>query len=98
MEMHIIRQGDLALIPIARPPIQGTPRTETLAIGEDSGHAHVLDCTRDGDLLTVTTESTLRVEPAPLSWRHDPITVPPGTYRIVVQREWNAGEARDVQD
>lgn len=81
-----------------------------LAIGESSMHAHVF---RDpgvcmlrsegigdavvtvADLCDLVTEGG---EPAPGVPRHAPIAVPPGTYRLVIQREWAGEEVRTVQD
>lgn len=96
-----IRQGDLALIPIQPndAPPKGRAKMHTLAVGEDSGHAHVIaSALRDGDTLVLLDPSELRVEPAPMAWRHDALPVPAGQYRIVVQREYTPQEVRRVQD
>ncbi len=81
-----------------------------LALGESSMHAHVF---RDpgvcllrsegiGDaVVTVAALCDLLVEGgelAPGKPRHDPVSVPPGTYRVVVQREWAGEEVRNVAD
>lgn len=95
----MIRQGDLALISVSPATLPGKPAAHTLAIGEDSGHAHVIDrALRLDDLLVVPDDAILTVEPAPMAWRHDPIQVPAGTYRIVIQREYTPQEVRRVQD
>jgi hypothetical protein len=81
-----------------------------LALGESSMHAHVF---RDpgvcmlrsegiGDaVVTVTDLCDLMTEGgelAPGVPRHDPIPVSPGTYKLVVQREWSGEEVRNVCD
>ena len=94
-----IRQGDIALIPTTHAaPVKGPVSLLALAIGEDSGHAHSIIGKRMGDLLTVVESTPLVIEPAPLAWRHAPIDVPAGDYRVVIQREYTPEGARQVQD
>jgi hypothetical protein len=81
-----------------------------LALGESSMHQHVF---RDpgvcmlrsegiGDAVVTVKELcdliTEGGEIAPGRPRHDPVPVPPGTYRLVVQREWAGEEVRTVVD
>lgn len=96
----LIRQGDLILIPTARPVDLPTtpPAPVELAQGEDSGHAHVLDGLRVGDVIVLDEPAQLRVEPPAQAWRHTPIVVPAGAYSWRVQREYTPAGSRQVQD
>ena len=102
----IIRQGDLALIPIHRAAVATAPVPPeavkvTLATGEDSGHAHVVIgqvLVRERILTVSEQDANLVVEPATQAWRHDPIAVPPGEYEIRVQREYTPAGFRQVGD
>ena len=82
-----------------------------LALGESSMHAHVFRdpgvcmLRREGvdvePLLTVESLCDLVTEGgemAPGVPRHPPIPVPPGTYRIITQRQWSGEEVRPVGD
>ena len=101
----IIRQGDLMLRRIGAPEA-GKASAHTLAIGEESGHAHVADgiLRRAIDvqpgILDVVAPTSLRVTGQP--WRHDPIKLEPGRYELWVQRELTEAEeleeVRSVQD
>jgi hypothetical protein len=90
----MVRQGDVLLVPVETIPETAKPVARDrgrviLAYGEVTGHAHaVADATavelRDGD------QRYLRV-PRPVTLRHEehgPIDVRPGSYRIVIQREY----------
>lgn len=96
---NVIRQGDLVLIRMG-DPIGDVAQAEkvTLAVGEDSGHAHVADGLFDGEILTVVARTDLRVEPDTMAWRHDPIPLDPGQYRVVIQQEYAPAGARRVRD
>lgn len=98
-----IRQGDLALIPTTETSNgtrkKGRAKKHTLAVGEDSGHSHVIaKALRFDDTLVLLDSSELRVEPAPMAWRHDALPVPAGAYRIVIQREYTPAAIVRVQD
>lgn len=89
----LIRQGDLVLAPTETAPLKGRKKARpvTLAIGEESGHSHVLDGILRGDgVIEVLDTSTLRVEGQP--WRHEALTVEPGVYRFFVQRQLSESE------
>jgi hypothetical protein len=90
----MLRQGDVLLIPAdgipaaARVVARDKGRV-VLAYGEVTGHAHAIasrDAThlRDGDdrYLRLRATATLAHE------EHAAIEVPPGVYRIVIQREY----------
>lgn len=93
MTKHLIRQGDLVIATIDAPPLKRRRQAKaiTLAVGEESGHSHVLDAVlRDSGIFEVVAPTTLRVEGQP--WRHDPIPVEPGVYRFFVQRQLSEDE------
>lgn len=104
------RQGDILLIPDSTAEagdiIERDNGRIVLAYGEVTGHAHAFA----DDHVTMfaapakskTADRVLRVVGNVASLRHEehaPITVPPGTYRVVRQREWtDADEPRVVAD
>ena len=100
MTKNLIRQGDLALIPTEnlKAKIAGDMTHLTLAVGEDSGHAHAIVGKRLDNLLSVPDEALLVVEPATAAWRHAPLSVPAGDYEVVLQREYTPAGARNVAD
>ena len=95
------RQGDVLLLAVAGfpPGLRFEPRSGriVLAEGEATGHAHAIEdpeartFTYAGqrDLLTRSKAQLIHEE-------HAPIEVPPGVYRIVIQREYepSAGSER----
>jgi hypothetical protein len=106
------RQGDVLIVPIAEAaasalasglePIGRDPRERMiLALGESTGHAHA-----------VVGQGALYPSAAPLEpmylrlpqggrvvhEEHAMITLPPGWYRVVRQREYEPGSARIVAD
>ncbi|HST13871.1 MAG TPA: hypothetical protein VLJ44_03340 [Gaiellaceae bacterium] len=93
----LIRQGDVLLVPVSEAPAsQPVPRRQgrlVLATGELSGHAHAV-ADEHAELVTAEGASQLYLlvhgEPATLSHEeHTPLIVPPGTYRVVRQREYD---------
>lgn len=89
-----LRQGDVLLvavpaIPQAARPVPRVGGRIVLAYGEATGHAHTIRA-REATLLAVGDERFLRVA-APVELGHEEhasIAVPPGTYRVVIQREY----------
>jgi len=89
-----LRQGDVLLVPVATFPETARPLPRTggrvvLAEGEVTGHAHairaagaILLADRDDRYLRVAAPVTLDHE------EHGAIEVAPGTYRVVIQREY----------
>lgn len=87
------RQGDVLLVAVEAIPTGATPERRTgrivLAEGEATGHAHAIAepdaraFTHDGQryLLTRSVAKLLHEE-------HAPIEVPAGSWRIVIQREY----------
>lgn len=101
-ERGIVRQGDVLLVPLDGIPVGlvDVPRVKgsvVLAEGEATGHAHAISSRRARLLRPVPYTSTaararfLLVEEAPVTLRHeehDPITLAPGAYQVVRQREY----------
>ena len=104
------RQGDVLLVPIAADAVPATavpaPRDRggrmVLARGEATGHAHVITgpdvallADRDDvDMLFVQIVTKGRM----VHEEHGAISVPPGCYRVVRQREYIPGAYRYVAD
>ena len=91
-----VRQGDVLLVPVDRIPAAVKPVRRdagrvVLAYGEVTGHAHAIRSsaatlleTVGGRFLRVTAPVVLDHE------EHAAIDVRPGTYRVVIQREYVA--------
>lgn len=92
------RQGDVLLVPCPDIPVSARPEPPeqgrvVLARGETTGHAHAMAAQRvchfreDG-----TGGGFVRVDgSAPVALTHEehaPLMVPPGSYRVVRQREY----------
>ncbi len=87
------RQGDVLLLAVEGLPEGAAPERRSgrivLAEGEATGHAHAIAepdaraFTHDGQryLLTKSIAQLVHEE-------HAPIEVPPGTWRVVIQREY----------
>jgi hypothetical protein len=89
-----VRQGDVLLVLVGEVPDGARPigRTDgrvVLAEGEVTGHAHAIRSS-GATLLGAVDDRYLRVA-APVILDHEehaPIKVAPGTYRVVIQREY----------
>lgn len=101
--MRQYRHGDVFLQEVAAIPKSAKRRKsepQILQHGEATGHAHRIDTNafvmedRGGELyLRVKNAAALTHE------EHNTIAVPPGNYRIVIQREYVAPEVtRNVLD
>ena len=96
------RQGDVLLVPIDEVPAAARPVRRTggrvvLAEGEVTGHAHAIR-SPSATLLGTGDERYLRVA-APVTLDHEEharIEVAPGTYRVVIQREYVPPEISPV--
>ena len=92
------RQGDVLLMPCAEVPAGARPEAAeagrvVLARGETTGHAHVMSAERVAHFRDDGTGSGfVRVDgSAPVALTHEehaPLMVPPGSYRVVRQREY----------
>jgi hypothetical protein len=92
----MIRQGDVLLIAVEKIPgnsellARDARNRVVLALGEATGHVHALHesgvqmlrAANSDEFLRVTETALLRHE------EHTPISVPPGLYRVVRQREF----------
>lgn len=99
------RQGDVLLVPMSDEPTTNFPVEREngqiiLAYGERTGHSHAiadqgaaLYKSLNHPLLFVTAdEVTLRHE------EHAPVTLPKGTYKVIIQREYEPQGSRNVLD
>jgi hypothetical protein len=97
-----VRQGDVLLVPVdevpdAARPVRRTGGRVVLAEGEVTGHAHAIRSTA-ATLFATGEERYLRAA-APVTLDHEehaPIEVAPGTYRVVIQREYVPPEISPV--
>ena len=101
------RQGDVLIVPVKSIPKSLTPveREKGLVIlahGEVTGHAHVIKSEHAAlfsDPQLMATFMTISDEPVALEHEeHDTITIPPGDYRVIRQREYHPEEIRRVED
>lgn len=95
------RQGDVLLVPVARVEGRKSPSKKriVLAEGEVTGHAHSVSA-KDAELFVSEVETYLRVrsETDVTHQEHSPITLPPGSYKVVRQREYSPEAIRNVSD
>ncbi len=88
-----LRQGDVLLVEVAFVPAQAQPEPRSgrivLAEGEATGHAHAI---HEPDARTFVHAGArfllTRSRAQLLHEEHAPIEVPPGSWRIVQQREY----------
>jgi hypothetical protein len=91
--MRLYRQGDIVIRQIPRLP-SGVERqvSAILAYGERTGHTHRLDgrgqVWRQDTRLYLKLEQPSRV----VHDEHGPVTLPPGVYEVVGQREYVSSE------
>jgi hypothetical protein len=104
------RQGDVLVLPIdpADLPAELLPAPRdrhnrmVLALGEATGHAHVVTgdrvsllCPPDApEQLFLVVEGYGRI----VHEEHGPIALAPGAYRVIRQREYIPGAVRPVSD
>jgi hypothetical protein len=89
-----LRQGDVMLVPVDVFPETARPLPRTggrivLAEGEVTGHAHAIRAT--GATLLADGEDRYLLVGDPVTLDHEEhraIEVVPGTYRVVIQREY----------
>ena len=105
----IIRQGDVLLvwtdILLDRwngPAPAARSARVVLALGEVTGHAHVVVAEKD-DLVLFDNGKGFRIlkvgsEAELVHEEHETKPLPPGAYRVIQQREWDAGLERRVED
>ena len=103
------RQGDVLIIPIKsipKTPLKPVERENSrlvLAHGEATGHAHAIkddraalfrDVKLAAVFMHVSGTDTVLLEHD----EHDTIAIPPGSYRVIRQREYSPEEIRNVAD
>ena len=108
------RQGDLFFEQVTEIPQDLKKVNNVLAVGELSGHAHIVEeksvevyQVENNELIshyinvftqTEVTHSVLQTG----EWtkEHNPITLPPGKYKVLRQREFNpfSKEAKRIED
>jgi hypothetical protein len=92
----MFRQGDVLLVPVTEMPhgqvVEAEDGRLVLARGEATGHHHSV-AVEDGELVDTAEGVFLRImAPTPLEHQeHAPITLEPGTYRVLRQREYAPG-------
>ena len=92
-----VRQGDVLVVAVDGIPADAAPVPRdggrvVLAYGEVTGHAHAIRA-REASLLGLGPDRYLRVS-APVTLDHEEhaaIDLPPGAYRVVIQREYVPG-------
>ena len=88
--MNWYQQGDVLIRP-ARIPAKAQPKEgRTLAKGEATGHAHVVE--GEAELLALGEKLFLRVLAGDVRVVHDehgPISLPPGDYEVGRVREYD---------
>jgi hypothetical protein len=102
------RQGDVLIIPVKRlasglEPVTREHGAVVLAHGEVTGHAHKIKderaaLFRDPKLMAMFMHVS---GDAPVALEHDEhgtISIPPGNYQVVRQREYHPQEIRNVAD
>lgn len=103
----MFRQGDVLIVTVREIPdgLSEVPHEGgrlVLAHGEATGHAHVVE--GDTTFLAADVDDLerrfLRVEreAAVVHDEHDTVTLPPGNYRVVLQREYAPEAPRWVTD
>lgn len=110
--LKLYRQGDVLFTRIAKLPKGEQKKREnsTVAYGEVTGHSHQLAAEDrlgaavleigDGLFVHVSEEGGVRIEGAAtfVHEEHGPISLPPGDYRVTIQREYSPEEIRNVLD
>jgi hypothetical protein len=102
------RQGDVLIIPakaipVAARPVQPEGGRLIVARGEATGHHHSFPHQRGAVLfrddgggggMFVRASAPVALE----HQEHSALTLPPGDYKIAIQRTYQAGMARRVED
>jgi hypothetical protein len=101
--MEFYRQGDVGIIKIDSLPKKAVKQecegSIVLALGEVTGHKHQIDAT-EADLYVEGSRRFLEVCYAAelVHEEHGKITLPPGSYEVVIQREYSPEAIRNVND
>lgn len=99
------RQGDVLVVRVAAVPAEATEARREhgriiLAHGEVTGHAHAIVSPDAAPFMTPEGELYIVVDEVSelLHEEHAPITLEPGAYKVVRQREYLPEEIRNVAD
>jgi hypothetical protein len=108
MKRDHYRQGDILILPVTgipdnTVPVQREQGKAVLAHGEVTGHHHAI---ADDTAELVTAEQAAELylivhgtDPVSLTHQeHATITIDPGSYQVVRQREYTPERIRQVQD
>lgn len=109
MKQTIFRQGDVLLVQVDAVPVDAVPvkikGDVILAWGEVTGHAHRLAPKAirpfaKGGVWSADAERFIAVAEATALTHeeHSSITLPPGNYKVIQQREYTPSEIRRVAD
>ena len=106
--MKLIAQGDVLIVKVDTVPrkakrIAAKQGRLILAEGEATGHSHSIAATEDVELMAVADQVDLwlRVRSRSVQVEHQEhgtITLEPGDYRVVRQREYQPDQIRRVAD
>ena len=99
------RQGDVLLVPVKSVPAKARKGRRdrgriVLAYGERTGHAHAIE-SMAVDLLERRSDRFIRIPEEGATLRHEehgPIELAPGSYRVVLQREYTPERVVRVAD
>lgn len=98
------RQGDFLFIKVAEVPAEAQAEQRVngkviVGYGEATGHHHAV-LERDASIRTLENMRWLSVPTGAdvTHHEHNTITLPPGSYRIVQERTYNAGSIQRVRD
>lgn len=105
----MVRQGDILLVPVEKLPegLKAVPRENgriVLAEGEATGHLHAIEAPEAMFLATDLAEVegrflAVEAEVALVHPEHDTVTLAPGDYAVIRQREYaDAGGITYVAD
>lgn len=99
----LFRQGDVLIRQIEAMPATNSKQRKSgiLAEGEVTGHAHRIEDLAAAEVLEVGEGLYLRVGEQGVRIVHEehaPITLAPGNYEIVRQKEYTPAEIRNVAD
>lgn len=103
----MFRQGDVLLVPVKKAkgvPIQAQEGRLVLARGEATGHHHSIALSdrvamfredgSGGGLFLAVTGAPVALE----HQEHGAIALPPGAYRVSIQRVYQSGTVAPVRD
>jgi hypothetical protein len=108
---ELYRQGDVMFCAIHKLPAGKSTKRDngTVAYGEVTGHSHRLADLATAEVIEIenglfvhVSEEGISIEGNPgatfVHEEHGPISLPPGDYRVQIQREYSPQEIRSVVD